>query len=503
MLLKRLRIRDNRQKEWLNFPRDPVKFSENILRLKLWVKQAEICRSVENNRFTIVESGHGVGKSLIAAALVSWWMSTRRPALALTLAPTWSQVAGILWRHIRGHQEIYGLPGKVLQKPFWKISSDRFAQGLSPRKQTESEVRTIQGFHGPNLLVIMDEGSLLPSLFWDAATSLVTGSTDRLLVLGQPFDRSGPFWRASRSPRWNRIGISCFDHPNVVSGDEVIPGAVSRIWVDERIEDWSIPCTQDTPGAIEIPYRKGEFVLPSPAFFSHVLGQAPEESEEQLIHANWLALAKLNWLETMPPEDEEIILGLDPARFGSARSALCCRRGKKVLWLRFRQGCETTDLVRWLEDVQQEVTASRIAIDDIGVGAGVVDQAREKGLPAIGVNFSSRATDAERYINTRAECYWRLREALQKGELVIPPFEFLLEADLLAIRYELKKKVQIEEKKEVSRRLGRSPDAADSLALTFAFHVGESSEVADLPSSSRWTISEPVVGRWGQGRFTS
>lgn len=118
---------------------------------------------------------------------------------------------------------------------------------------------------------------------------------------------------------------------------------------------------------------------------------------------------------------------------------------------------------------QKETKAERAHIDEIGIGAGVVDRLTEQGYRwAIGVNNGGKADDEESFKNIRAESYWGVRKALELGELKIDSEDFA--QDITSIRWEPTStgKTQIEAKEHVKSRLGRSPDDADAVALTYA-----------------------------------
>jgi len=71
----------------------------------------------------------------------------------------------------------------------------------------------------------------------------------------------------------------------------------------------------------------------------------------------------------------------------------------------------------------------------------------------------------------RSYCYWRLREALDptnEVQVALPPCEEL-KADLTTLHYKIKAGgLYIESKDDVRKRLGRSTDKGDSVALTYA-----------------------------------
>ena len=109
-----------------------------------------------------------------------------------------------------------------------------------------------------------------------------------------------------------------------------------------------------------------------------------------------------------------------------------------------------------------------ITVDDTGGwGASAIDAMNLANCPNVPINFSGKADDP-RYYNKRAEMYFRCAEWIKRG--VLPPVEELV-AELAAQKYFLHKgRLQLLEKAQIKDEIGRSPDYADALALTFA-HV--------------------------------
>jgi hypothetical protein len=110
-----------------------------------------------------------------------------------------------------------------------------------------------------------------------------------------------------------------------------------------------------------------------------------------------------------------------------------------------------------------------IAVDSIGIGAGVVDQLMQHEIEGIRpINVGSGPLNPELFANLRADLYWNLRERFRTGSIVLIGDEQLAEK-LAAIRYRSNPggKIRIESKDEMKRGLRRSPDRADMLALLF------------------------------------
>ena len=465
-----------------------------------------VFNETNDRRFTAVESGHGVGKSLIASAIACTWIAQHEEAVVITLAPTHSQVNNVLWRYIRQMHLKAGshLPGTVFETPRWEINPGRYALGLSPRRASAEDVQALHGYHSTKLLVIMDEAPGLPRILWEAISGLVTAEGNRILALGNPVGQAGPFWEACNNPQWNHIRISCLDHPNVVTGEELIPGATGRAWVREMVYKHCVRSGPAEPGAFD---WEDEWWSPDSTFQSKVLGQAPTEGSDQLISLAWVTGAQ-TW-EAEPDDRDPIIMGMDPSRVAHGdAAALVARRGPRVLWVKRRRPRSKNpgaELAGWLYEEWRNLGASRAFIEETGVGSSVVDHARSIGVPVIAVQPGAGAA-TKQWANKRAECWWRLREALQGGALTIPQDD-MLEADLCAPKfwYDGQGRIILEPKTQIKDRLGRSPDSGDALSVTFAVAERRSKGAVDglatarqLRKKSSWLVSkQPAgVGRW-------
>ena len=148
---------------------------------------------------------------------------------------------------------------------------------------------------------------------------------------------------------------------------------------------------------------------------------------------------------------------------------------------------------RVVEEAQRH-HVDAIFVDGGGVGGGVVDRLRYLHQPVTEVQFGGkpdRGTASQDgaivYINKRAEMWGLMREWLIGG--CIPNDPELL-ADLTGVEYgyapkDGKDAIQLEKKSDMKKRGLASPDAGDSLALTFAYPVQHSDHAAQFSSGSR------------------
>lgn len=172
-----------------------------------------------------------------------------------------------------------------------------------------------------------------------------------------------------------------------------------------------------------------------------------------------------------------LIVGLDVARFGDDRTVFCFRRGRQVLEFRAYEKLDVVQVAHTAAGIIAEIRPARVCIDVGGVGAGVYDVLLSEGFgeAVYAVNFGERAENPERYVNRRAEMWARMAEWLKSPASVsLVKVEGIVD-DLTAptMSFDGLGRLQLEAKAEIKKRLGRSPDVGDALALTFAIKNAE------------------------------
>jgi hypothetical protein len=288
----------------------------------------------------------------------------------------------------------------------------------------------------------------------------MTAADPLLLLIGNPTTVTGAFRRAFHEERqlYHNITISALDSPNVQAGKTVYPGLTSAKWVEERRDTW------------------GE---DNPIFRARVLGEFPDQAEDTLISLSDVEAAALRWaadretgsdetVENPEQVQEEVVLAVDVARFGSDRSVILRRQGNRVEEIRTFRNMDTMQLTGWVAAAIRETSPERVCVDEIGVGAGVVDRLKEQGHPVRGINVARRAQQERLFANVRAEGYWRLKELFKSGEIAIPDDHQLM-GELAALRYSFDSQGRVlMESKEAMRQRGLPfPDKADALMLAF------------------------------------
>lgn len=184
-----------------------------------------------------------------------------------------------------------------------------------------------------------------------------------------------------------------------------------------------------------------------------------------------------------------LIIGCDPAGDGVAdadRTAICFRRGRTVFRLEYHQGLDTMQIAGLLGNYYREYSPDGLIVDKGGLGAGIFDRLTELNVPVIGINSATRAMDAERYENIRAEMWWNMKEWFEDQPCRIPNNAALI-SDLTAPqpRVSSNGRKLLEKKDDMRKRQVRSPDGGDSLALTFAVPIAPKEQVYGYRGTTR------------------
>ena len=479
----------------------PDEFASKVLRVRLWDKQLEVLRALPRHRRVAVKAGNGLGKGFSAAVAVLWFLHTHDPAVVLSTAPTFRQVRHILWRQIHNlyRRAPDALKGKLLDTR-WELGDDRYAMGMSADSADQ-----FQGFHSPNLLIVVDEAEGVNDSIYEAIEAVMTSDGSRLLLIGNPTTMSGVFRRAFHEERsiYHCITISALESPNVKEKKILYPGLTTFGWVEERKEIWGednplyrarvlgefpdqdedtlirlsdVEAAANRWQALPSPDLKSQAALPSLAQPGEVARPAQAAHPELVEGRPAGEIVPTGHTSALPAHPEgvsappgDVVLAVDVARYGSDRSVILRRRGFRVEEIQTFSGMNTMELAGWVAAAIREFQPTQTCIDEIGVGSGVVDRLREQGFGVRGVNVAHAARQKDIFANLRTEGFWRLRELFASGEISIPPDQRLMgELAALHYSYDSKGRILLEPKEELKKRGLPSPDRADALMLSFA-----------------------------------
>lgn len=205
----------------------------------------------------------------------------------------------------------------------------------------------------------------------------------------------------------------------------------------------------------------------NPWVMAYILGEFPPGSINALLTVDEVEAALCRELPPGAYNWSQKRLGIDVARFGDDRTVIFPRQGLYAGVPTVMRHSRTTDVAAHAAQIIATSGAEETFVDDTGHwGHGVIDNMRAAQLRATGIQFHGPALDP-RYKNRRAEMWMKMAEWVKSGG-ALPPLPELV-GELTSPTYTFANgKFLLEDKDQVKKRLGRSPDLADALALTFA-----------------------------------
>ncbi len=506
---------------------DPVAFGEKVLGEKYTDEVKAMMNSVRDYPITIAISATGTGKTFAASSVAIWWYKcfatpTINSQVWTAAAPPEDNLRKLLWGEIIR---------KTIRKPdlftedklndmdVWKPdirdttkkSGSHIAGVTIPQSGTkEQRVAKFSGKHAPHIMFIFDEGDAIPDEVFEGADGCMSGGHARFLIMFNPKRMSGAVYRMMQEGRANVVHLTAFNHPNVQTGRDMIPGAVTRERVVKRIHEDTISvhereeidsnCFEIPDFLIDVevldnlnrpypPLKKGMRRVITPDFHYKVLGQYPPQGANQLISQDWIRTARERWDQyvalngELPPVDKltgekmRPILGFDVADLGDDWNFICPRYGGFIARLIGWSGVDAAASADKAAEIAMELKAISVNVDSIGVGAAAAPLIRRKKIKAYRIMVSEKPTKEYIYEKDqkcvfgllRDQLYWELREWLRLDPTAMIPPDRLLIEEMSVLTYEERLgKIKIMDKQTMREELGRSPDRLESLILTFA-----------------------------------
>lgn len=246
-----------------------------------------------------------------------------------------------------------------------------------------------------------------------------------------------------------------------------------------RFKSWIID-TRDVEGHSEsfVARIQQTYGDESDAFRVRVMGRPPNASDAQFIGHQRILDATKRHVSVLP--DEPLVAGCDLAWGGDDYNVIRFRRGadaRTVPPIRI-PGRETRDpsvLVNRLADVLTGTyggyKVAMLFLDSAGIAGPVGARLRQLGhTNLVEVNFGADSPSPKRRF-FRDHLWAELNDWLITGAIADDP-RLIADLESVDVRYDPKQRLWLESKEDVKKRLKRSPDDGDALALTFGQKVG-------------------------------
>ncbi len=402
-----------------------------------------------------VASGHGIGKTALAAWVVKFIFDTRPYSRGTVTAntdvqlrtKTWAEVGKWHRRSMTAHWADFNIArGNMALRARGEDKDEWFVQAQTCREENSE---AFAGQHAPNSTswYLFDEASGIPDKIYEVREGGMSDGEPMTFDFGNPTKNTGRF-KDNMEGRHSKY-INC-----------------------RHIDSRDVEITNPR----DIARKKEIYGEDSDYFKVRVRGMFPDQGSMQFIPTNLVeeAMARETTIDRYAP----IIMGVDVARHGDDDSVIHTRVGydARTIPILRKNGLNAVELEDMIIGEHKRlrllgIPPTVIFVDSTGVGGPVADHLRDKGYHALDVNFGVKGKKGYRYKSD--EIYGNLKNSLTKlclptrndehgqdlyDELTQREFGYTLDGS----------KIHLEPKKDFKVRIGRSPDIGDALAVTFA-----------------------------------
>lgn len=470
-------------------------------------------RALEQKRWCGIESGTSTGKTYLLPRIVYWFLDVYPNSLVVTTAPKSQQLKAVLWsemgqafkqfRKLHRKSEMFTLrvyPGG--RSKLYHTNATQYeyededdhstswqAIGVVSGVRADEESATkMQGYHREHMLFVIDECPGVSPAVITAIKNTCTAENNLVVAVGNPDSVTDALHQFCELPQVEHVRISAFDHPNVVLGRTVIPGAVT---------------------AHSIENRELEYGTDSNFYNSRVRGISPQQATDSLINYEWV-VACCKWKEefdnnildqNLPDtlkKDNVNAIGVDVANSENGDKA-CLVYGKRNV-AKFISEFQCPDANAIADNLiydPEELTSldlpvysiptifdydidpRHVGVDVVGVGVGTVNEFKRlkyqvKSLHG-GAEKNCIPVDREgkqmyEFPSLRAQMLFQLRLDFMRHEFILDLDDPYVQREIVKqctlIKYRVTdKNIVVESKEKIKKRLGgKSPNILDALA---------------------------------------
>ena len=285
----------------------PIEFVEDVLGGKPYEWQKEFLEAVLTNDKLAIRSGRQIGKTTVLAWLVFWFLLTNLDVKIGISAPTAGQIDGGVWANLRTiHRQMKPEFSSLLELTSSKLylkgmEGENFAVAKTASKDNPE---SLLGLNAPNIMFLIDEASGVDGATLNAAMGSMNGINSKMILTSNPTRNEGYFYDifTKWTELWWTRKISIFDLI-VDRGEEAVNKQAAN-FKDQYGED-------------------------SNQYITFVLGEFPEAGNNALLARHIVESAVTREVETI--HTAPVVWGLDVARSGGDRTALCKRQGNTIL----------------------------------------------------------------------------------------------------------------------------------------------------------------------------
>lgn len=380
----------------------PSRFCEALLDLKPFPYQEKFLE--DRSKRIIICAGRQVGKSLMMAARVIWFVAMNPDTTALIISRTHRQSLVTFDKILRFISKSDLLKGSVVRKTRTIIQFSNDSQIVAlPCGRTGDSLRAYTAH-----FVLIDEAAFVPEdVIVNVALPMLITTHGTLVMVSTPADKEHYFYRAFHSNHWSKYHFTTLDNPTVTPEE-----------IQEAREE-----------AGEMKFRQeylAEFVDDDKTYFpSPMLRNSMHICESTPCGYCDILAGKVD-------PGGELFAGYDPGGMSDPaalvvveRTAVAPKEGEKEKKIIFKvvlarkflasKASENsnvyTGFTALVADIHKRLHFRRVLMDSTGLGNPIIEHCKELGLPVSGFNFTS---------SSKEQLLSNLKILLERQRVVLP-----------------------------------------------------------------------------------
>jgi hypothetical protein len=295
-------------------------------------------------------------------------------------------------------------------------------------------------------LLVMDESNRISHSFWKESGNRLLEHEDAVLVeMGNPKHKDNQFYSHWVNDQFKKYHV----------GEEkgIEEGRHTKEWFDEKASE----------------YGKGRDSLDYKVLYK---SEFPDQIESSLISYSKLEEAQEKSAPDMDSPD--VVYSIDVADEGNDVSVLSRKLEENNVhiltdqWVLEDSG-DTGKTAEWVDGRVKDESVDRFIVDYVGIGAGVWSKLNELGYNPTKFKAGEKPeAEDDRFLNKKARCYFKIRDALEEGDLYIKDgFNHSKNNKLVHELTHIKTDRSSRDRIKIVDPDSGSPDYADSLMMAF------------------------------------
>lgn len=414
------------------------------------------------------KSGQGTGKTTGSVVVALWRTLQAVDALTILTAPTMRQCNEVWLAEAR----------RVMAKadPWLQRLVEITKTKIQIAKRADWGVKTVtatkeenaQGFHEPNMTIIMEEASGIGRKIVEQFKGTASNPNCLMLMIGNPNTRDCAFFDCFNSQRaqWQTLTFNA---------------------EETQKSEWFDPKRNQE--------LADEYGKESDIYRIRVLGEFPHSDpncvmSSEDIEACTNPLHKMACIVRHPAGRIVRQFGIDLARFGGDESTIFRRSGEAIVQWWKQAHVDPSEVIDLAFRMQHEAMWSNnetwFVPDAGGLGQGIMHKFHNAGRRVMEFHNGGRASDTKQYENRVTEAWFQLAKKVRRHEVNLPPDNLLIQQMSSRQYFNNKKgKLVLESKEDFMKRGFDSPDRADGCVLAMYDNVNATANISLREGSGR------------------